>query len=253
MMKLFLTSAIGATIKKDGKRCTGKIDNRYGFLTLFKKQLKRADRMLYIAAIYNDQTRIDAYFKTTIEALKNENIQFRENILINGTAPHNLDYLLAETDVVFLAGGHLPTQNHFFLDIELGQKLQNYRGIIVAQSAGSMNCASNVYVCPEFSGEAIDPAFQRHRPGLGLTDLNIIPHYNTNRYAVLDGFKFYEEVVAPDTHDTPLFLLTDGSFFYLEDQKTPEAYGEIYIFKNRKISAYARNAGADSSDKQTRK
>ena len=83
-MKLFLTSAIGATIKKDGERCTGKIDNRYGFLTLFKKQLKRADRMLYIAAIYNDQTRIDAYFKTTIEALKNENIQFRENILING-------------------------------------------------------------------------------------------------------------------------------------------------------------------------
>lgn len=85
-MKLFLTSAIGATIKKDGKRCTGKIDNRYGFLTMFKKQLKRAGRMLYMAAIYNDQTRIDAYFKTTIEALKNENIQFRENILINGTA-----------------------------------------------------------------------------------------------------------------------------------------------------------------------
>jgi len=237
-MKLFLTSAIGATTKRDGKRCTGTIDNRYGFLTLFKKHLRRTERMIYIASIREDQTRIDDYFRTTIEAFQKENIQFHENLLINGTAPQDLESLLEHTDAVFLAGGHLPTQNSFFMDIHLDRLQKNYKGVIVAQSAGSMNCASNVYVCPEMPGEAIDPMFRRYRPGLGLAKLNIIPHVNTNRHAILDGMKLYEEVIAPDTFQTPLYLLADGAFFYLEDAQPPEAHGEIYLFKDGKITPY---------------
>ena len=68
-MKLFLTSAIGATVKKDGKRCTGSIDNRYGFLTRFCQTLRRTERMVYLSAFYEDSVRINDYFTTTIEAL----------------------------------------------------------------------------------------------------------------------------------------------------------------------------------------
>lgn len=234
-MKLFLTSAIGATVKRNGKRCTGKIDNRYGFLNLFQSCLKRTQRMVYLSAIYDDQERIDAYFRTTIEALQMEGISFYENILINGEVPDGLDTLLNEADVIFLAGGHLPTQNKFFADIQLRWILQSYQGMIVAQSAGSMNCADRVYVCPEIPGEALDPQFKRIRPGLGLTDLNIIPHYDKNRMMMLDGLKFYEEIIAPDTYLRPLYLLTDGSFFYIDDGNEPRPYGDIWHFYAGKI------------------
>lgn len=237
-MKLFLTSAIGATAKKDGKRCTGKIDNRYGFLTRFRQGLGCRERMIYLSAFYDDQARIQDYFTTTIEALRQEKIEFRENILINGEKPEQLESLLMNADVIFLSGGHLPTQNQYFSEIKLKEILSKYQGIIVAQSAGSMNCATTVYVCPEMPGEAIDPEFSRYRPGLGLTDLNIIPHYNSNRHQMLDGMRFYDDVIAPDTFQTKLYLLTDGSFFKQTDRQAPIGYGKIVLFQNRMMPPY---------------
>ena len=234
-MKLFLTSEIGATVKVNGKRCTGKIDNRCGFLDLLRKHLNRTERMLYISAYAEDQLRISEWFSNTIEALKNEDIFFGENILINGKNAHLLGALLTGTDVVFLSGGHLPTQNRFFADIHLEELLKNYDGIIIAQSAGSMNCASTVYICPEVPGESIDPAFSRFRSGLGLTDLHVIPHYNANRHMLLDGMRFYEDIIAPDTFRVPLYLLMDGSFIYIEDDQTPVPYGEIFRFYQGEI------------------
>ncbi|MBR3873239.1 MAG: Type 1 glutamine amidotransferase-like domain-containing protein [Clostridia bacterium] len=234
-MKLFLTSEIGATTKINGKRCTGKIDNRYGFLDLLRIHLHRTERMIYISAYAEDQLRITEWFSNTIEALKNESIFFKENILINGKNAHLLKRLLTDTDVVFLSGGHLPTQNSFFADICLGGLLKNYDGIIIAQSAGSMNCASTVYVCPEIPGEATDPEFRRFRSGLGLTDLHVIPHYNKNRHMLLDGMKFYEDVIAPDTFRVPLYLLMDGSFVYIEDDHSPVPYGDIFRFYRGEI------------------
>lgn len=234
-MKLFLTSEIGATIKLNGKRCAGKIDNRYGFLDLLKNHLTRTERMLYLSAYAEDQLSISEWFSNTIEALKNEGILFGESVLINGKNAHLLKALLADTDVVFLSGGHLPTQNRFFADIHLKEMLTNYDGIIIAQSAGSMNCASTVYVCPEIPGEAMDPDFHRFRSGLGLTDLRVIPHYNKNRHMLLDGMRFYEDIIAPDTFCVPLYLLMDGSFFYIEDNHPPVSYGEIFRFYQGKI------------------
>ena len=50
---------------------------------------------------------------------------------------------------------------------------------------------------------------------------------------ILDGKKFYEEIVAPDTFQIPLYVLSDGAYFYIHDKET-EAFGEIYLFKEGK-------------------
>lgn len=237
-MNLFLASAIGATAKVNGKRCAGKIDNRYGFLSLFRQKLGNTNRMLYLSSDPNDNQRITEYYLTTIDAFKAENICWNETIFVNGNNSCHLERYLQSTDVIFLAGGHLPTQNSFFQSINLKQLLQNFQGIIVAQSAGSMNCAETVYVCPEVEGEAINKSFDRYRPGLGLTDINIIPHYDKNRYYTLDNLMFYEEVIYPDTFVTPLYLLTDGSFFFI-DEKSCTAHGEIYLYHNGRLTPYS--------------
>ncbi len=57
-------------------------------------------------------------------------------------------------DVIVLTGGHVPTQNKFIKQLRLRECLLNYNGIIVAWSAGSMNCADVVYAGPEFEEEA---------------------------------------------------------------------------------------------------
>ncbi len=229
-MELFLTSQIGATVNEKGIHFAGKIDNRYGFLTRFRACISEHERMLYISYTSGFSDKVLDWFENTIDSLKDEGICFNECILINGNNANRLRDLVPRTDVIFLSGGHLPTQNYFFEQIGLRDILSNFDGIIVAQSAGSMNCAKTVYVCPEMPGESIDPNFERFRPGLGLTDINIIPHYNDNANFFLDGKRFYWDIIYPDTFKVPLYVLSDGSYFYIHDDKT-EFYGEIYLFE----------------------
>ena len=87
------------------------------------------------------------------------------------------EHFFLSIDVIVLTGGHVPTQNNFLKQLRLRERLLNYNGIIVAWSAGSMNCADVVYAGPEFEGEAIDPLYERWISGLGITDINIFPHF----------------------------------------------------------------------------
>lgn len=195
--------------------------------------MKSTKQMIYISSSPENNERVSDWFDNTIAALDKAKIHFERNILVNAQNAMLLGELIGQSDVVFLSGGHLPTQNQFFQDIKLKTQLSNFNGVIVAQSAGSMNCAGTVYVCPELPGESVDSNFQRFRPGLGITDINIIPHYNDNRELILDGKKFYDEIVAPDTFQIPLYVLSDGAYFYIHDKET-EAFGEIYLFKEGK-------------------
>ena len=53
-----------------------------------------------------------------------------------------------------------------------------------------MNCADTVYAGPELEGEAIDPLYERWITGLGLTDINIFPHFQSLKDDYLDADKF---------------------------------------------------------------
>jgi dipeptidase E len=100
-------------------------------------------------------------------------------------------------DVILLTGGHVPTQNRFFKKIDLKEKLANFDGLIIAWSAGSMNCAETVYAQPELDGEGIDQEFQRFIPGLGLTKFMIIPHFQDVRTDYFRWIKNYRRYGIP--------------------------------------------------------
>lgn len=138
--------------------------------------------------------------------------------------------LVEESDFIVLAGGHVPTQNCFFGEIGLGDLLRGYPGTVMGISAGSMNCAAMVYAQPEERGEAIDPAYRRFLPGLGLTFVNILPHFNQWREWWLDGMRLLEDVTVPDSFGHRFFVLTDGSFLRACGGKT-ELFGEAYLLE----------------------
>ena len=137
-------------------------------------------------------------------------------------------------DVVFLGGGHVPTQNEFFRRIALREKISAYPGMVVGISAGTMNSADVVYAQPELEGESTDPDYQRFIPGLGLTGINVLPHYQMIKDAVLDGKRVFEDITYPDSVGRKFYALVDGSYIICE-QGRETLYGEAYCIENGAI------------------
>ena len=138
---------------------------------------------------------------------------------------------LPEMDVLILAGGHVPTQNSFMKTIELKERLQDWDGLLIAWSAGSMNCAEMVYAGPELPGEAIDPNYQRWISGLGITKTNIFPHFEALRDEILDGLRLIEDITYADSMGHEIIALNNGSFIVI-DNGTEILYGEAYSIKD---------------------
>ena len=135
--------------------------------------------------------------------------------------------VLKSYDVVFLGGGHVPTQNTFFRRIGLREKMAQYDGLVIGISAGTMNSADVVYAQPELEGESIDPNYQRFVPGLGLTKINVLPHYQMIKDAVLDGQRVFENITYSDSVDRVFYALVDGTYIICENG-VETIWGEAY-------------------------
>lgn len=136
--------------------------------------------------------------------------------------------LLERSGFVMLCGGHVPTQNHFFEQMGLPALIQSYEGIIMGVSAGSMNAARIVYASPEEPGEAADKHYMRWLPGLGLTELRILPHYQYIRRNTVDGISV-EDMALADSRRYPFFALEDGSYILCADGEET-LYGRAWYF-----------------------
>jgi peptidase E len=175
---------------------------------------------------------------------------FRRALLYHGMIPmdvkvcdartdlHTAD-MVAWSDVIFLSGGHVPTQMAFFEKINLRELLQGYKGIVIGISAGSMNCAKTVYAQPEEEGESQDPDYQRFIPGLGLTQYQILPHYQMVKDHILDGKRLYEDIIYEDSVGEKFYALPDSSYILQADGKK-ELYGEAYLLQDRKLTKICR-------------
>jgi dipeptidase E len=86
-------------------------------------------------------------------------------------------------------------------------------------SAGSMNAANMAYMQPECPGES-HPSFRRFAPGLGLTGINVCPHYQKVYDMILDDKRLFEEITYPDSMGHTFYALPDGSYFYIDEDQT---------------------------------
>ena len=142
--------------------------------------------------------------------------------------------LIYGSDVIILGGGHVPTENAFMRRIGLRELLEGYEGVVIGISAGSMNCASIVYAQPELPGEAVDPDYQRYLSGLGLTDINVLPHYQKVKDYMLDDMRLYEDITYGDSFDNCFIAIVDGSYVLAEDGASV-LFGEGYCIENGEI------------------
>ena len=102
-------------------------------------------------------------------------------------------------------------------------------------SAGTMNCARVVYAQPELPGEAADPGYKRFIPGLGLTEYNLLPHFNAVKNDVLDGMRLIEDIAFADSMGRTFYAITDGSYL-LQTEDMAEIRGEAYMIRDGAIT-----------------
>lgn len=192
------------------------LNSQNEFLDRIRVVLPPNPRALFICSNPEDHEGTCRFGADTVSAFALAGMAFSGYQVLDGENAQDAPWLVAESDLIILAGGHVPTQLKFFQEIQLEQLLEEYGGTVLGISAGSMNMAKEVYIQPEEPGESA-PDFQRFAPGLGLVDVSILPHYQKARSYTLDGKRLYEDITYADSMGKTFFALPDGSYFYQDD------------------------------------
>lgn len=231
-MKVMLTSSLGGSSKVNGTRVPSVLIRQNGLLDALKSIWTQNANVLIICADPSDYDKNDSVCNCLKESFPMSGLSVSRVDKCDDRNPNAVDGI-ESIDVLVLAGGHVPTQNKFMEQLRLRERLRDYHGIVVAWSAGSMNCADVVYAGPELEGEVIDPLYERWITGLGLTDINIFPHFQSLKDDYLDGLRLIEDITFADSFGHEIIALNDGSYIMIADGKTT-LYGEAYLIKDGK-------------------
>ena len=234
-MRLFLTSSPCTVHAPEGVPLPFVYNEANGFLNRLSDGLCEPFDAVMIAAWPEAYDANDEMAWAFGEALRYHDLPIRSMCMIDSRNASQLRDRIAESSLVILSGGHVPTENAFFCEIGLREALRRYHGTVMGISAGSMNAARTVYVQPEEDGESLDPGFRRFIPGLGLTSLQILPHYNQVHDRILDGKRLYEEITVPDSLGGKTFwVLTDGAYI-LQEENCATLCGKALRIHNGKM------------------
>ena len=238
-MNIILTSSLGGSFKVNGQRIPSVFLTDNGLLDKLKELWVEDSKVMIICASPNDHEKNDSVCACLRESFPMSGLSIS---YIEKCDDRNEELIekLPEMDVILLAGGHVPTQNIFMKKIGLKERLKDFNGLLIAWSAGSMNCASHVYAAPELEGEAADTDYSRWISGLGLTETNIFPHYQVLKDTYLDGLRVMEDITYADSYTHEILAMNDGSYITIENG-TEILHGEAYRIKNGKLEMICRN------------
>ena len=226
-MILFMTSSPCDNNVPAGVSLPCIFDVSNGFVDNLRACFKPDSRLAVICSDAHNHPLNDEMCDTFTKCFNYHGLTISKSVMIDSRNERDAARLITLSDVVLLGGGHVPTQNEFFARIGLRALLREYTGVIIGVSAGSMNCTSPVYAQPELPGESIDPEYSRFIPGLGISDVQILPHYQMIRDWQLDGRRLFEGITFEDSWGHEFFALVDGSYLYIADG-AERLIGEVY-------------------------
>jgi len=230
-MKLFLTSSPTGAYRSSEPADFEGFDPTNGMVEELKRYWKPQSRCLLIAAFpdaFSENEEMRSYFEGVLEDTGLSAVCLD---LCDGRNGKAAVQDLRSYDMIILSGGHVPTENAFFMEIGLAQQIRDFDGIVMGISAGTMNCAELVYAQPEMPGEAVSGDYQKFIPGLGLTKYNILPHYQAVKDDYVDGKRLFEDITFADSMGRTFYAIVDGSYL-LQTEDRAEIRGEAYKISN---------------------
>lgn len=222
---------------------TGKLNPANRLEDELRIYFPRPCRALFICSSPDGWEITDFYANATKVIIEDAGFIFEQFRILDSRNESAAAELVRASDLLILSGGHVPTQNRFFEKIHLREIMKDYDGIVIGISAGSMNSAEEVYAQPEEEGEAIDPSYQRFLSGLGLTKINLLPHYQEVKDDVLDGLKVFEDVAYPDSMGKTFYAIPDGSYLFVDGLRE-ELRGEAYRIKDGVMTQISTGPGS---------
>ena len=229
MKKIFLVSSLDNNYKTNDKRFPKVINNENRIIEQLKDNLTKVDSLLCFASSPDNYEKTDSYAKITYESFKMSGFNFKMMTVVDNRYQGNLRDDINKADLIFLMGGHTLTQMQFFERINLRDLLKNYDGVIMGQSAGALNLADMVVCSPE-DEEEIDTDYVWQ--GLGLTKINIEPHFILEPTNTLEERLREELLKLSDKYQ--IYAIPDGSHIF-DDGEQQTLYGEGYLVNKRKI------------------
>lgn len=236
-MYLFLTSSPCSDDVPEGSGLPCILNRANGFVSRLRQTMKERTQMLIIAAQPDAPEHNDEMRETFHRAFSYHGLPVERTVMLDARSEDRAEELIAGSAFIMLAGGHVPTQNAFFTRLRLRERLAGCEAVFMGISAGSMNCADVVYAQPEMPGESTDAAYRRFIPGLALTRLNVLPHYQQVKDYTLDGKRLFEDITYGDSVNHAFFALPDGSYI-LQTPEKAEVFGEAYLIRDKKLSLY---------------
>ena len=226
-MVLYLASSCIALQRPDLHEKMRPLDD-FGFFSDLKSEWPDTARLLYIPCNPDDEKNNEYRLSMLLECFKRQGLVVEKARILTDVSADSLTEMIKESNVIYMAGGHAPTQLAFMKRLGLKEALLGYPGIIIAVGAGAINSAYTVYLAPELEGEAKDPNYVKFSDGLDLTNIQLIPHSESTKKKKIDGLDFINDVAIPDSYGRRFYLISDGSFFKVKNGKTSfTGLGEI--------------------------
>ena len=221
---------------------TGGMDPGNGFIEELRRRFPHPCRALHICSNPDNRERMDFYAAYLKNSFETEGFSFERFEVLDGRNEDRAEELVRSSNLLILAGGHVPTQNRFFQKIGLRALIKDFDGMVIGISAGSMNSADIVYSQPEEEGEAVDPAYKRFLRGLGLTKTMLLPHYEVTKDETLDGLHLFNDIACPDSIGRTFYAIPDGAYLLIENGRE-ELRGEAYRIRDGVIGKVCEDGG----------
>lgn len=234
MIKI-LTSDLGNYRSENGIKVALPINNDNGLIDQIKCSLNSTYRVIFIASDYEHNPKTNEYAMLFFDSLRLSGLDFEQQIIIDSEYIKKPEYVydwIKDADLVFLCGGSTYKQHLFFEKIKLKEALSNYDGIIMGQSAGSINMSTSVFNSPE-KAENYEPIFF---DGLDLTDINVEPHFVKDISDFNDDEFFKYNTILEESYYRPIYGQCDGSHIYINEFNRTIICGETYLIEDGKIS-----------------
>lgn len=239
MKAIFLTSNLGCYKKISNDNGSTKIaikcNNSNKFMDKLKDVCPIIETLSIVASNPDNFNKTKEYANILMQSLTLDNYDIKKLNIIDHKFSGNIEKAILSSQLVVLSGGSVPKQNKYFQDINLAFILKKYEGVLIGQSAGSMNCSTTVYTQPETIDEFNDSNYERIITGLGLTDITIMPHMNKADTAELPNQPTIMQMCLADSYNIPHYGICDYGFIEIINNKAT-AYGKTLYLKDGKCT-----------------
>lgn len=214
-MRLFLASNIGGIKKENGKKVPVSFFENNNFLKNMKESINDYDKFVIIASDADNYEQNDYYLKLDMDVSAMSGINFKENVVLDNRNKDDIANVLKNSSLIFLSGGDTLKQNIFFNEINLKEYIKNIDACIGGISAGAINSAKIVFNSPEEEKDLTNPSILE---GLGLTTINVEPHFDCDKIS-----KIQMDAILKESNNRVIYGLPDKSYIF-----NNKVYGKCY-------------------------